>query len=155
MRVSIDEANMHKRTPQPIGMQRFTALVALLALSLLGAVAAAAPSSAATTFRVFGSVTSSTGAPVPDATVEISNSTTASAVASTVTDASGSWQVLLPAGTYNGQVTPSTASGLQSTLLSGSVVQADTQINLVLTPTSGRRISRVWRGPWTARPSGD
>jgi hypothetical protein len=106
--------------------------VQLLAV-LASAVLSAAPAAAAI---VGGTVTTSTGAPLANTSVDVLAAGTSTVTASGVSDSGGSYQVSVAPGSYDVRVSPEPSSGYLVQTLAGRSISGDTTLDLLLVPAS-------------------
>ncbi len=95
----------------------------------------------ADTLNLSGSVATSTGSDVSEATVEVDNVNTTTAVASTVTDSSGKYSLSIPSGTYDVHVTPPSGSNYFSIIAPNIAVSSNTTINFIFAPAGSVTLS--------------
>ncbi|HSW89086.1 MAG TPA: malectin domain-containing carbohydrate-binding protein [Candidatus Saccharimonadales bacterium] len=84
----------------------------------------------ADTFTLSGNVKDSSNHAISGATVAINDTNNDS----TTTDSSGNYNISIPTGTYNVQVTPPSGSGLSSAIALNQNISTNTTLNFALTP---------------------
>jgi Carboxypeptidase regulatory-like domain len=113
----------------------FGLILALVACSATFSASLAASS------HVSGTVAGRDGSPIAGATVSVVDPATGVAVASSTTDASGSYAATVPDGVYNVQVTPPSGSAFGPLVSLNETVSGDTSLMLVLAPANPVAVS--------------
>ncbi len=119
----------------------------LCVIGVAAAAAAGAPAATAATLSgtVSGQTASAPSQPIAGAVVSVVDGDTGIAIASAVTDATGSYSVAVPSGVYDVHVAPAPAQMLAPTVVPDVDLNADRRLDVVLVPAGAVRLSGVVR----------